>query len=92
MEIPASVPGVIKKIHVKVGDKVKEGMPFIDIETISVRKEASFLTEIVSISIKGMPSLTLSPTFTWIFFITPGTDAGISIAALSLSRTTIGLL
>ena len=39
MEIPASVPGVIKKIHVKVGDKVKEGMPFIDIETISVRKE-----------------------------------------------------
>lgn len=40
MEIPASVPGVIKKIHLKVGDKVKEGMPFIDIETISVRKEA----------------------------------------------------
>ena len=41
MEIPASVPGLIKKIHVKVGDKVKEGMPFIDIETISVKKEAT---------------------------------------------------
>ena len=40
MEIPASVPGIIKKIHVKVGDKVKEGMPFIDIETTSIKPVA----------------------------------------------------
>ena len=40
MEIPASVSGIIKKIHVKVGDKVKEGMPFIDIETTSIKPVA----------------------------------------------------
>ena len=40
MEIPASVSGIIKKIHVKVGDKVKEGMPFIDIETASIKPVA----------------------------------------------------
>ena len=57
MEIPASVPGVIKKIHVKVGDKVKKGMPFIDIETISVRKEAVPTKEDVSKNIEPTSQL-----------------------------------
>ena len=37
-----------------------------------------------------MPIFTLSPSFKSIFLIVPFTDAGISIAALSVSRTTIG--
>ena len=32
MEIPASADGVIKNILIKVGDMVKEGMPFVEIE------------------------------------------------------------
>ena len=34
MEIPASADGVIKNILIKVGDMVKEGMPFVELETI----------------------------------------------------------
>ena len=34
MEIPASADGVVKNIHIKVGDMVKEGMPFVELETI----------------------------------------------------------
>jgi len=34
MEIPASVNGTIKKILINVGDMVKQGMPFVEIETI----------------------------------------------------------
>jgi pyruvate dehydrogenase E2 component (dihydrolipoamide acetyltransferase) len=32
MEIPASADGVVKNILIKVGDMVKEGMPFVEIE------------------------------------------------------------
>ena len=32
MEIPASVSGVIKSIHIAVGDMVKQGLPFVEIE------------------------------------------------------------
>ena len=32
MEIPASVNGTIKKILINVGDMVKQGMPFVEIE------------------------------------------------------------
>ena len=34
MEIPASVDGVVKSILINVGDMVKQGMPFVEIETI----------------------------------------------------------
>ncbi|MFL2721062.1 MAG: biotin/lipoyl-containing protein, partial [Gammaproteobacteria bacterium] len=34
MEIPASVNGEVKKILINVGDMVKQGMPFVEIETI----------------------------------------------------------
>ena len=34
MEIPASADGVVKNILIKVGDMVKEGMPFVELETI----------------------------------------------------------
>ena len=34
MEIPASVNGTIKKILINVGDMVKQGMPFVEIETL----------------------------------------------------------
>ena len=43
----------------------------------------------ISISTNGIPSLTISPTFIRIFFTTPSADAGISIAALSVSRIII---
>ena len=35
MEIPASVDGEIKNIFINVGDVVKQGMPFVEIETIA---------------------------------------------------------
>src|SRR6056300_1565629 len=38
MEIPASVDGEVKNILINVGDMVKQGMPFVEIETI---KQAS---------------------------------------------------
>ena len=38
MEIPASVDGIINAIKVSVGDMVKTGMPFVDIETIHQNK------------------------------------------------------
>jgi len=34
MEIPASVDGEVKNILINVGDMVKQGMPFVEIETI----------------------------------------------------------
>ena len=34
MEIPASVDGEVKSILINVGDMVKQGMPFVEIETI----------------------------------------------------------
>ena len=34
MEIPASVNGEVKNILINVGDMVKQGMPFVEIETI----------------------------------------------------------
>jgi pyruvate dehydrogenase E2 component (dihydrolipoamide acetyltransferase) len=34
MEIPASADGVVKNILIKVGDMVKEGMPFVELKTI----------------------------------------------------------
>ena len=39
MEIPASADGVVKNILIKVGDMVKEGMPFVELETI-INEEA----------------------------------------------------
>ena len=44
----------------------------------------------ISISTKGIPVLAISPTETLMLFTTPSTDAGISIAALSVSRIIIG--
>ena len=35
MEIPASVDGEVKNILVNVGDMVKQGMPYVEIETIA---------------------------------------------------------
>ena len=32
MEIPASADGVVKNILIQVGDMVKEGMPFVELE------------------------------------------------------------
>ena len=43
----------------------------------------------ISISTNGIPSFTISPTFIRIFFTTPSANAGISIAALSVSRIII---
>ena len=34
MEIPASVNGEVKNILINVGDMVKQGTPFVEIETI----------------------------------------------------------
>jgi pyruvate dehydrogenase E2 component (dihydrolipoamide acetyltransferase) len=34
MEIPASTNGIVKNILIKVGDMVKEGMQFVELETI----------------------------------------------------------
>ena len=43
MEIPASVNGIVKSINIAVGDMVKQGMPFVEIEVvkdaIAVEKE-----------------------------------------------------
>ncbi|MDA1037821.1 MAG: dihydrolipoyllysine acetyltransferase, partial [Proteobacteria bacterium] len=39
MEIPASVNGTIKKILINVGDMVKQGMPFVEIEVTEISKE-----------------------------------------------------
>jgi pyruvate dehydrogenase E2 component (dihydrolipoamide acetyltransferase) len=36
MEIPASKDGVVKSILLNVGDKAETGMPFLEIETISI--------------------------------------------------------
>ena len=38
MEIPASADGVVKNILVQVGDMVKEGMPFVELEIINIKK------------------------------------------------------
>jgi pyruvate dehydrogenase E2 component (dihydrolipoamide acetyltransferase) len=40
MEIPASVDGVIKNILINVGDMVKQGMPFVEIEISKNSNEA----------------------------------------------------
>ena len=45
---------------------------------------------ITSISTKGIPVFAISPTETLIVLIIPSTDAGISIAALSVSRIIMG--
>ena len=39
MEIPASVNGTIKKILINVGDMVKQGMPFVEIEVTEILEE-----------------------------------------------------
>ena len=44
----------------------------------------------ILISKKGIPIFTLSPSFNKTLWINPFTEAGISIAALSVSRTIIG--
>ena len=36
MEIPASKDGVVKSILLNVGDKAETGMPFLEIEAISI--------------------------------------------------------
>ena len=41
MEIPASKQGKISKLLVNIGDKVTEGMPFLEIETQDGEKEIS---------------------------------------------------
>ena len=51
--------------------------------------EISFSPSCVSISRNGIPSVTLSPIFTKSLEILPCFEAGISIAALSLSKTII---
>ena len=47
MEIPASVNGTIKKILINVGDMVKQGMPFVEIETIKEADKKIKKTETV---------------------------------------------
>ena len=66
MEIPASVNGVIKSISVVVGDMVKEGIPFVEIEVIKditnvveVNKEEA--TEILK-EIPGVTDISLKKT------------------------------
>ena len=49
MEIPASVDGEVKNILIKVGDMVKQGMPFVEIETIKkVSKKTNKIENIVT--------------------------------------------
>ena len=64
----------------------------------SVRLPSSLSSEVstssidvskTSISTKGIPCLTISPTLIRIFLTSPLTEAGISIAALSVSRIII---
>ena len=48
MEIPASVDGEIKNILINVGDMVKQGMPFVEIETIvKVEEKETKATETI---------------------------------------------
>ena len=42
MEIPASVNGIVKSINIAVGDMVKQGMPFVEIEVV---KDATAVTQ-----------------------------------------------
>ena len=48
MEIPSPIPGIVKEISVKVGDKISEGDLILKVESedmISEEKEASYLKE-----------------------------------------------
>ena len=49
MEIPASVDGEVKSILINVGDMVKQGMPFVEIETIKKASKESKNPEPASI-------------------------------------------
>ena len=49
MEIPASVDGEVKNILINVGDMVKQGMPFVEIETIKkASKKTNKIEDIVT--------------------------------------------
>ena len=45
MEIPASVNGEVKNILINVGDMVKQGMPFVEIEVSEISKEEIDISE-----------------------------------------------
>ena len=49
MEIPASVDGEVKSILINVGDMVKQGMPFVEIETVKKAPKESKKSEPVTI-------------------------------------------
>ena len=69
MEIPASVNGTIKKILINVGDMVKQGMPFVEIETIKEADKKIKKTETVidkkteTASINPEPIKTVTQSF-----------------------------
>ena len=50
MEIPASVNGIVKSINIAVGDMVKQGMPFVEIEVVkdAIAVEKEIATEELS--------------------------------------------
>jgi pyruvate dehydrogenase E2 component (dihydrolipoamide acetyltransferase) len=59
MEIPSEASGIIKAIHLKVGEKVKKGSPLLDLEvTNSANKEATTKTndtpEIAEVAIQDI--------------------------------------
>ena len=45
MEIPASVNGEVKNILINVGDMVKQGMPFVEIEVSTTSTEEMDISE-----------------------------------------------
>ena len=55
MEIPASKQGKISKLLVNIGDKVTEGMPFLEIETQDAKKETSNEDKSATIEEESIP-------------------------------------
>ena len=56
MEIPASVDGEVKNILINVGDMVKQGMPFVEIETIKKAAKKNNKTENIVTKINEIKS------------------------------------
>jgi pyruvate/2-oxoglutarate dehydrogenase complex dihydrolipoamide acyltransferase (E2) component len=97
MDIPSPVAGTIKKLNVKVGDKIAEGGKLGSIETgaeDASQKTAPAADPAAALVVSRLPSLlpveTLSPMATLSCLMVPAKGDGISIVALSDSRVSNG--
>ena len=60
MEIPASVDGEVKNILINVGDMVKQGMPFVEIETIKKASKKTNKSQILLLKLRRLNQIKLN--------------------------------